>query len=535
LKNKTIIFRIIFTALLAFLFFYVTLPPINITSMDFWFYLLFVVIIYFGSGIINVINFNNVFTNINIKKSMVKTALVPSIIFGIFALIFVLNFILSPVFRSDAYSKRISINEDSDFTTDVKEVDFNALPLLDKESSQKLGDRVMGQMPELVSQFYVSSLYTQINYNDKIVRVTPLEYDGFFKFFTNRKDGVKGYITVDSVSGESELIKLEKGMKYMPSAMFSKDLYRHLRFNYPTEIFDVECFEIDNEGNPYWIIPTVKYDGVGIKKEITGIIILDPITGKSKKYKTEDVPTWVDHVYSAELLIEQVDDWGKYKNGFLNSIFGQKNVVQTTDGYNYTVMNDDVYMYTGITSAAADEANLGFILSNMRTKETVFYKVPGAEEYSAMRSAEGQVQQMNYTASFPLLINLNNRATYLLSLKDNAGLVKMYAFVDVKDYQKVVVTDASKGIEVAANNYLNNSEDLVDKNNIIEKEIIIKNITSAVIDGNTYYYITDNNNQKYRISIKVDKKQVPFLSTNQTIKVKYSSESDVIEIIDLSE
>jgi len=198
-------------------------------------------------------------------------------------------------------------------------------------------------------------------------------------------------------------------------------------------------------------------------------------------------------------------------------------------------MNDDVYMYTGITSAAADEANLGFILSNMRTKETVFYKVPGAEEYSAMRSAEGQVQQMNYTASFPLLINLNNRATYLLSLKDNAGLVKMYAFVDVKDYQKVVVTDASKGIEVAANNYLNNAEDLVDKDNVIEKEITIKNILSAVIDGNTYYYITDTNNQKYRISIKVDKKRVPFLSTNQTIKIKYSNESDVIEIIELSE
>ncbi len=535
MKNKIIIFRILITLVFAFLLFYVSLPPINITSIDFWFYLLFIVIVYFGTGVMNVINFNNIFTNINVKKTVFKTALVPTIIFGIFALIFITNFILSPVFRSNSYSKRISINEDADFTTDVKEVDFNALPLLDKDSSQKLGDRVMGQMPELVSQFYVSDLYTQINYNDEIIRVTPLEYDGFFKFFTNRKEGVKGYITVNSVSGESELIKLEKGMKYMPSAMFSKDLYRHLRFKYPTEIFDNESFEIDNDGNPYWIIPTVKYEGVGIKKEITGVIILDPITGESKKYKTKDVPTWVDHVYSASLLIEQVDDWGKYKNGFLNSIFGQKNVVQTTDGYNYTVMNDDVYMYTGITSAAADEANLGFILSNMRTKETVFYKVPGAEEYSAMKSAEGQVQQMNYTASFPLLINLNNRATYLLSLKDNAGLVKMYAFVDVKDYQKVVVTDASKGIEAAASNYLNEADDLVSEDSIIEKEITIKNITNAVIDGNTYYYIVDNNNQKYRISIKVDKKKVPFLSTNQTIKIKYSNESDVIEIIDLSE
>ena len=533
MKNKILIFRIILTILFAFLFFYVFLPPINITSPEFWGYLLFITIVYFMTSILNMINFSGVFVNINVRNDLKKITIIPMVIFGVFVLILILNFCLSPVFRSKSYSKRISVNQNADFVTDIKPVNFNSLPLLDKESSQKLGDRVMGQMPELVSQFYVSDLYTQINYNDEILRVTPLEYDGFFKFFANRKEGVKGYITVNSVSGEAKLTKLEKGMKYMPSSMFSKDLYRHLRFKYPTEIFDKESFEIDNDGNPYWIVPTVKYEGVGIKKEITGAVIVDPITGKSKKYKVKDIPTWVDHVYSAELLIEQIDDWGKYRSGFLNSIFGQKNVVKTTRGYNYTVMNDDVYLYTGITSTASDESNIGFILSNMRTKETVFYKVAGAEEYSAMRSAEGQVQQMNYTASFPLLINLNNKPTYLLSLKDNAGLVKMYAFVDVADYQKVVVTDSSKGIEVAANNYLNEADDIVDENNVIEKDITIKNIKSAVIDGNSYYYITDSNNQKYRISIKVDKKSVPFLESGQTIKIKYSNESDIIDIIEL--
>lgn len=533
-KNKVLMIRIMITLLLTGLLYYIFLPPINITSMDFWVFLLYIVGIFYITSFLNVVNITEIFTSRKTFSSrIIKAGIIPICIAGILVLITLTNFVLSPLFRSKSYSNRITIDESHEFVEDVKEVNFNALPLLDKESSSKLGDRVMGQMPELVSQFYVSSLYTQINYNDEIVRVTPLEYNGFFKFLSNRKDGVKGYITVNSVSGESNLVKLDKGMRYMPSAMFSKDLYRHLRFKYPTYIFGDESFEIDNEGNPYWIVPILKHEGVSIKTDVQGIIILDPVTGKSKKYDVGNIPAWVDHVYSANLIIEQVNDWGKYRNGFFNSIFGQKNVVATTTGYNYTVMNDDVYLYTGITSAASDESNLGFILTNLRTKETKFYKVPGAEEYSAMSSAEGQVQQMKYKASFPLLINLSNRPTYLVSLKDNAGLVKMYAFVDVEDYQKVVVTDSSKGIEVAARNYLNDVGTEINSDDIKTKQITIKLIKDAIIDGNTYYYITDTDNQKYRVSIKVDKTNLPFLNTNQTIEIEYSNDSDVIEITNI--
>ena len=251
-----------------------------------------------------------------------------------------------------------------------------------------------------------------------------------------------------------------------------------------------------------------------------------------EKYEVSEVPTWIDHVYDADLIIDQVNDWGEYREGFFNSIFGQKNVVQTTEGYNYTVMNDDVYLYTGLTSKVADESNLGFILTNMRTKETNFYAVPGAEEYSAMASAEGQVQQMSYQATFPLLINLNGTPTYLISLKDNAGLVKMYAFVDVADYQKVVVTDASEGIEKAAQNYLGGS--IQTGKERLEKDIIIKSITSATIDGTSYYYIIDSEDKKYRASIKVSVKRLPFLNIGESIHIYYSLEDDVTEILDLN-
>lgn len=521
---KKNIISVVITLILGAVGYYIFLPPLNIHSIGFWI---------FAASLITIFAICRLCGSVD-KKGNPKLDNFDGIIWGtiilIFLIIMIIDFILSPLFNSKAYSKRITIDEDSNFTEDVNPVDFNALPLLDKESSQKLGDRVMGQMPELVSQFFVSDLYTQINYNNDIVRVTPLEYDGFIKYFTNKKNGVKGYITVNSVTGESTLVKLDKGMKYVPSAMFGEDLYRKLRFAYPTKIFGTETFEIDNDGNPYWIVPVIEYKGVNLRRNISGVVILDPITGKSEYHDNKNIPTWVDHVYSADMIIEQVDDWGQYRSGFFNSIFGQKNVVATTEGYNYTVMNDDVYLYTGITSAASDESNIGFILTNLRTKETKFYSAPGAEEYSAMSSAEGQVQQMKYKASFPLLVNVNDKATYLISLKDNAGLVKMYALVDVEDYQKVVVTDSSKGIQKAIDNYLEEVLGDISEDKYTSKDITVSSITTASVDGNTIYYIIDELGNKYKASIKVSINKLPFVKKGDVLKISYSKEKEVIEI-----
>lgn len=522
---KKNIINITITLISAFILYYLFLPALNITSMGFWTYLIIII------GVFALLNLSG---NINKKGYYIGNTkiykIIGGVVVGIFLVIGLTNIILSPLFNSKAFSRRITINEENSFYDDVEQVDFTKVPLLDKDSCQKLGDRVMGQMPELVSQFYVSNMYTQINYNNEIIRVTPLEYASFFKYLTNHKDGVKGYITVNSVDGSSNLVKLDKGMKYMDSAILNEDLTRKLRFSYPTKIFGKKSFEIDNDGNPYWIVPTIKYTGVELRKEIDGVIILDPISGDSNYYKVEDVPTWVDNVYSASLVIEQIDDWGLYKGGFFNSIFGQKNVIMTTEGYNYLVMNDDVYLYTGITSVATDESNIGFVLTNMRTKETNYYSLPGAEEYSAMASAEGQVQQMSYIATFPLLINLNGKATYLISLKDNAGLVKMYAFVDVNDYQKVVVTDASKGIEVAAQNYLGGENIDINSDKLITKNITIRDIRTSILNGNSIYYFVDTNNQKYMASINVNKERIPFINIGDNIEVSYLKENEVIEI-----
>lgn len=530
--NKRNILNIFITVIVAFLYFYIFLPPINIHALEFWTFLIIIYLFYLVLSLFTFVGYASLKGNLSTiklsKAFKIMFAIVPILI----VLMIVINIFLSPLFNSRSYAKRITIIEGKKFEEEVKVVDFNKVPLLDRNSTEKIGDRVMGEMTDLVSQFTVSNLYTQINYNDKIVRVTPLEYDGIIKYFTNRGNGISGYIVVDSVTGKAELVRLDKGMKYMPSAMFNENLSRKLRFSYPTEIFGEANFELDNEGNPYWVVPIISYSGIGLKEEISGVVIMDPVTGKSNKYSIEDVPTWVDHVYSADLIMEQVNDWGLYNGGFINSIFGQKNVVATTEGYNYLIQDDDVYLYTGITSVASDESNLGFILTNMRTKETNYYLIPGAEEFSAMASAEGQVQQMKYTSTFPLLINLNGKATYLVSLKDNAGLVKMYAFVDVQNYQKVVVTDANDGIIKAKDNYLKNVG-VKNTDTQIEEKIKIKTISNAIIDGNTYYYIVSTDNKKYKASIKVDENLMPFLKVGDEIIVYHDNNEIVMEILGL--
>ncbi len=322
MKNR-LVFKLLITLLFGLVLYYFMLPPINLHAGAFYTFIIIILLFYFIISISEKFkvsnNYLDVRNNFNLSKDLKYIFFG---IVGVLGLIILVNLVLSPLFNSKAYYKRITVSEDKNFTEDIKEVDFNHIPLLDKESSQKLGDRVMGQMTDLVSQFSVSSLYTQINYKNDIVRVTPLEYVDFIKYFVNRKEGIPAYITVNSVSGKAELTRLKKGMRYMPSSLFFENLNRKLRIEYPTTIFDTANFEIDNDGNPYWIVPTIKYVGVGVRKEVSGAIIFNPITGESKKYKVEDVPTWVDHVYNSNLIIEQVNDWGAYKNGFLYTIFG---------------------------------------------------------------------------------------------------------------------------------------------------------------------------------------------------------------------
>ena len=353
----------------------------------------------------------------------------------------------------------------------------------------------------------------------------------------NRTEGLPAYITVNMVTQQTDTVWLESGMKYSPSEYFFRNIYRHIRFRYPTKIFEEVTFEIDDDGTPYWVAPTIAYRiGWWSGKDIEGAVLVNAVTGESTYYKKEDVPEWIDQLYDSDLIISQLDDNGLYQNGYLNSIFGQKNVRRTTYGYNYLASNDDVYLYTGMSSVTGDQSNIGFVLVNLRTKETKFYTVPGATEMSAMASAQGQVQHLKYTATFPLLLNISDRPTYFISLKDDAGLVKMYAFVDVEQYQ---IVGTGQTIDEARRNYRTalNLEDVetTAPEDIQEMTGIIDAIADAVVSGNTCYYFTlTGSDTVYAAAVTVNEK-LPFLASGDRITFTYTEGDTPKTVMEITE
>jgi hypothetical protein len=483
LKGKLI--AAVLVIILAGIYYYVSLPAINIHASGFWTFLIAVmVLILFFYGVRRVRSVEDVKSN---KVLKIGVGVIAAVV-----LIFLVGSLLSsPIINAKKYQKLIE-PETGDFAQDIEQIKYNQIPLLDKDSAELLGNRKMGSMVDMVSQFEVSSLYSQINYKGRPVRVTPLVYASPIKWFTNQKEGIPAYITIDMATQNTELVKMSEGMKYSQAEYFNRNIYRHLRFQYPTYIFDQLSFEIDDNGVPYWICPVKKFTiGLFGGQTIGRVVLCNAITGECQNFAVEDCPQWVDRVYPADLLVELYDYHGTLINGFFNSVLGQKGCLKTTEGYNYLAMDDDVWVYTGVTSVSGDRSNVGFVLMNQRTKETRYYEISGAEEYSAMESAEGQVQNLGYHATFPLLLNIKGEPTYFIALKDNAGLVKKYAMVNIQKYQNVAIGDTVAACEKTYVKMLRNTGADFDEDPANDLKVTgkIEKLAQGVVDGNTHYYL----------------------------------------------
>ena len=473
-------------------YFYVELPAINLQAREFYLFVFLLCAVYcvcavFTSGFEGG-DARGYFTFVK------KQCTVPFWLCAALVVVALAGSLLSwEVIRAGSYARLLTV-QSGDFASEVEEIRYDQIPMLDADSAQRLGSRKLGELADMVSQFEILPTYTQINYQGRPVRVTSLAYGDIVKWFTNRSDGLPAYLIIDMVTQEAEVVRLDEGMKYTTAEHFGRNLYRHLRFHYPTYMFSEPVFEINEEGEPYWVCPRmVKTIGLFGGTDIQGAVLVDAVTGESQYY--EEVPSWVDHVYDADLIMEQYDYYGMYHNGFINSMFGQRDVTLTTDGYNYIAIGDDVYMYTGVTSVTSDQSNIGFILSNQRTKETHFYAVSGATEASAQASAQSQVQQMNYIATFPLLLNIADQPTYFMALKGNDGLVKMYAMVNVQQYNivetggTVAECEANYRRTLADNGLISDSESEAAPSDQEEVSGAIAEIRTAVLDGNSYYFL----------------------------------------------
>lgn len=508
--------------------YYIWLPPIHFQSVEFWIslglVLLYAGILFFGmprrgEKVIRVLGHEQVIHTV-LPNRWFSRLLVGV---GLMAIILVVvGFVSSAqILHAGKYAHLIE-KEARPFAKDVEMIPPARIPTVDKDTSIRLGNRKMGEVVDLVSQFTVSEEYTQINYKGDPVRVSPLQYASFIKWVTNQSEGIPYYMRVNMIDGKSDLVKAKAPLRYTKSERLNRNILRHLRFQYPLKLFYRSNFEVDDHGTPYWVTPVYKMRvGLFGGPDIKEVILTDATNGKSTLYTIDKAPNWIDYVYDANLLINQINWNGKYQRGFINSVIGQKGVLRATEGYNYLALNDDVFLYTGITSVSADESNIGFVLVNMRTKKTTFYSVASAEEFSAMGSAEGAVQEKKYKATFPLLINVNNRPTYFLSLKDEAGLIKMYAFIDAENYQHVVtgttVNEAYKTFVAQQQ-----AGDPTDNGKTKGEKVkgIVTDVRSLVIEGNTVYYFLLQGDPTVYIAQATLSEQLPFLNAGTAVRLE---------------
>lgn len=536
------------------LMYYLLLPALNIHSAGLWIFVIFVCLLPAGLMMLGYTLANAVEVPGGHKKKLeqVDSGVAMTIVLLAIPILIVLMLLLlwfgSPMFHASSYSTLMTPQE-SDFQEDINsDTALSKIALMDTDSAILFGNREIGSLSDVVSQYEVSDAYTQIDYEGFPMKVSALRYAGFFKYMGNKENGVPGYVTVDPVGQNAEYVALEQGMKYVPSAYFGKDLKRHLRSEYPTEIFGNIHFEVDEEGNPYYVASVYDYTiGVFGGKTVKGAIACDPVTGDCTYYAVEDVPQWIDVVFDGDIIVQQYDWHGKLSNGFMNSLFGKKGCKKatetinvTSDGeeedeevsaapdYGYIAKDGDIWLYTGITSVNDDASNIGLLMVNERTSEARYYTIAGADESSAMAAAEGEVQEKGYQASFPSVINVEGQPTYVMVLKDANGIVKLYAMVNMEAYNVVTTADDIEtcfdqyrkllGIEIEEDNTADSSSDSdsgdadgdgdndgdapdaeEDENAVIVPvEFTIASIQYVDIDGNTHVYLTGEDGNVYK-------------------------------------
>ena len=531
-KPIRIILAVAIGTVLTALSYYLMLPPINVFSTGFWTYLILVMLFYgvplgmigdlFGIG-----KDAGGSGKGSVSVGKLKVNIIFLIIVAVPIVVLVLGGIVSSTFfNAQKYASVIQV-EQSDFSEDMPEADVvSNISLMDTASASILGNRELGALSDVVSQYNLSLDYNQINYKGTPKKVANLEYVDFFRWINNSQSGVPGYVMVDPVGNDADYIKFDKAMIYVDSAYLGEDLMRKLRFSYPTKIFSSVNFEIDEEGNPYYIVSCMK-PRVGLfgAMDVSEVIIFNPCDGTSEIYPVDESPSWIDNVYDGDLACQKYDWYGTLSGGFWNSVIGNRDCKMTTEGYGYIVRGDDVWYYTGVTSVTSDESNIGFIISNARTGEYKYYPVIGAEEYSAMGAAQGEVQEKGYVASFPSLINVEGEATYIMVLKDENGLVKLYALVNVENYSIVATGESQTTAKQAYIKELFNrgviKEDELPAPETLTADVTVKTVRLATVGGETVVYVTAEDGVVYRGDLASDESLI-LITEGQTLTITYS-------------
>lgn len=530
------ILPIVFVLLITVFYFYVSLPVLSYGFAGITILLLIIAALLFFSF--------SKFTISSDGKSYKPVAVfwkLPALLIGVAILYaFVLPFFTShPIFRNQDYRALIGKVANGDkLTNHIAPISMNEIRVVDESLAYLLGEKILGSQPALGSQAHLGEFFIQ-KVNGKLYWIAPLEHSGFFKWLNN-KQGTTGYVMVSATNERDvKLVQEVNGkpifLKYQREAYFGSNLHRYLYFNgFNTVGLTDFSFEIDDAGTPFWVVTKYKKQVGFSGNDATGVVIVNAQSGEIKEYNIKNTPTWVDRIQPISFIKNQLNDWGEYVNGYWN--FSNQNKLQITEDLTLVYGNDNKsYWYTGITSVGKDESAVGFVLVDTRTKETTFYKQSGATEFAAQSSAQGKVQEKGFTASLPIPYNINNIPTYVMTLKDNGGLVKMYAMVSISDYTIVGTGNTMREALTAYKTAFNSSGSKINVDSKSAKKVIesvVVRIQNDVKNGNSFYYFTVKDYPNIFVGSSQISNQLPITEVGDKIKISFDIDNE--EIIDVS-
>lgn len=439
------------------------------------------------------------------------------------------------LFRHQSYRNLIgTVEKGADFSNHIAPISIEKIRVVDEPLAYLLGDKVLGAQPALGSQVDLGKFTIQ-KVNDGLYWVAPLVHSGFFKWNKN-KAGTTGYVMVNATNERDvklvqEVNGAEIRVKYQPQAYFQTNLHRHLYFNgYMTSGLTDFTFEVDDAGMPFWVVTRfVKRIGF-YGDDAASVIVVNAQSGEINEYSIEDAPSWIDRIQPSNFIENQLNDWGEYVKGYWN--FANEEKLQITEGLTLVYGEDNrSYWYTGLTSVGADEATVGFVLVDTRTKQTVWYKQSGATEYAAQNSAIGKVQEKGYTASLPIPYNINNIPTYVMTLKDKGGLVKMYAMVAIEDYTIVGVGNSLQETLMAYKNAFNMTGSRFNPQSDSQREVlntVVRRINSDIKNGNSFYYLTVDGSNNIFIGSTQISNELPVTCVGDSVVISYDNDTDVL-------
>ncbi len=533
MKNIKIVVILLLAAIVLF---YLNLPVLNygFTKLPFLILILIVLFLALSTGIDVLPNGKKII--FKSRPSKLYLYIIGVILFYIIVLPLLTS---TAMFRTESFKNMIGTVADGEkIAKHIEPISINEIRVVDEDLAYLLGEKILGSQPALGSQVELGEFYIQKVGSD-LYWVAPLLHSGFFKWLNNQ-EGTSGYVMVSATNERDvKLVQNINGkdvkIKYQPAAYFQSDINRHIYMNgYASVGLTDFTFEIDDKGNPFWVVTTYNKEIGFSGDDATGVVVVDVQSGEMKSYSIDTAPAWVDRIQPINFVEKQLNDWGEFVHGYWN--FSNADKLQITEGLTLVYgKNNRSYWYTGLTSVGKDESAVGFVLVDTRTKETTFYKQSGATEMAAQSSAQGKVQEKGYHASLPIPYNINNIPTYVMTLKDDGGLVKMFAMVAISDYTIVGAGNSMRETLTAFKSAFNSSGNKMNATSASDKKDLkttITRIQTDVKNGNSYYYFTLKDNASIFVGSSQISSQLPISMVGDSVYVTFDIDKE--EVVDVT-